>query len=139
MRNSNWFGPTETEFFFGMGGDIPLAGDWDGDGYDTFAVWHPSRGAVYISNGLGTAPADFSYFFGEPRDRPFSGDFDGDGKDTVGLYCPGTGLVYRQPDAAGRYPPIPDGAGELAAGCPDISAEHPLAETGLCSTYQVPA
>ena len=78
----------------GIPGDIPLAGDWDGDGTDTFSVYRPSEGKVYINNLNTTTVAQDEYFFGVPGDKPFVIDFDGDGIDDVGLHREATGLVY---------------------------------------------
>jgi hypothetical protein len=95
VRNTNDTGSGDINFFYGNPGDIPIVGDWDGDGYDTVAIYR--GGQVYISNVLGgeaEPPDGLKYFFGTPGDRPFAGDFDGDGYDTVGLYRESTGRVY---------------------------------------------
>ena len=85
-------------FWFGIVGDVPIAGDWDGDGDDTLSIYRPSEGRVYIINthpSQGGSPlANLSYYFGDPGDKPFAGDFDGDGVDTVGLHRESTGIVY---------------------------------------------
>jgi hypothetical protein len=86
-------------FFFGNPDDLPLAGDFDGDGKDSIAIYRPSEERVYImntlgQNGGGLGAAEFSYPFGNPSDVPFVGDFDGDGISTVGLHRPSTGNVY---------------------------------------------
>jgi hypothetical protein len=89
----------DVRYFFGNPGDLPLAGDFDGDGCDTVSIYRPSEGRVYVINELGSGDAgagaaDISYFFGNPGDKPFAGDFDGNGIDTVGLHRETTGLVY---------------------------------------------
>jgi hypothetical protein len=33
---------------FGIPGDYPVAGDWNGDGYDDIGVWRPSTGRFYL-------------------------------------------------------------------------------------------
>ena len=87
------------EFYFGNPGDVPIAGDFNGDGCDTVSVYRASEGRVFIvnrlgENGGGLGAADVDYYFGNPGDKPFTGDFDGDGIDTVGLHRESTGLVY---------------------------------------------
>jgi hypothetical protein len=48
-----------SKFVFGIPGDKLVAGDWDGEGKDTVAVYRPSTGMVYIrySNTSGNAEA----------------------------------------------------------------------------------
>ncbi len=99
MRNSNSQGVADIRFFFGNPGDVPLAGDFNGDGCDTVSIYRPSESRVFIINKLGAnegglGAADFAYYFGNPGDKPFVGDFNNDGIDTVGLHRESTGLVY---------------------------------------------
>ena len=62
----------DVRFFFGNPDDVPLAGDFDGDGCDTLAIYRPAEGRVYVKNTLGTGVAELSYPFGIPSDKPFS-------------------------------------------------------------------
>jgi hypothetical protein len=93
-------GDRETEtnrFWFGIGsvidnvGDIVLAGDWDGDGTDTLAVYRKQEAKFYYSNtnpplpAGAVAPTDGEFWFGIVGDSPVVGDWDGDGIDTVGV------------------------------------------------------
>ena len=99
LRNSNTQGTADIKFFFGNPGDMPIAGDFNGDGCSTVSVYRPGNQTFYIINELGDddtglGAADVSYVFGNPGDKPFVGDFDGDGIDTVGLHRESTGLVY---------------------------------------------
>ena len=99
LRNSNTQGVADIRFFFGNAGDIPLAGDFNGDGCDTVSIYRPSQGRVFIINQLGAndgglGAADYDYYFGNPGDKPFVGDFNNNGQDTVGLHRESTGLVY---------------------------------------------
>jgi len=92
--NGRWHiqipGSVDYTFWFGVPGDIPLLGDWDGDGVDTPGAYRPSEGSVHLTNEI---PAylsaghsvDTTFFFGMPGDRVFAGDWDGDGIDTLGL------------------------------------------------------
>ena len=89
----------DVSFFFGNPGDVPLAGDFDGDGCDTLSIYRPSEGRFYIINRLGSGDqglgsADTAYYFGNPADAPFMGDWDGDGIDTPGLRRNSNGFVY---------------------------------------------
>ncbi len=87
--------PTVTEqFFFGNPSDVPLLGDWDGDGIDTVALFRPNSGKVYLrnSNSFGTPDAEF--FFGDGGDIPLAGDWDGDGDDTIAIFRPSNSSVH---------------------------------------------
>ncbi len=74
------------QYWFGDPGDIPLMGDWDGDGEDTPGMYRPSSGYVYVRNSNTTGPGDIDFYYGIPGDIPIVGDWDGDGFDTVSIY-----------------------------------------------------
>ncbi len=76
----------QTVFFFGDPDDVPIAGDWDGDGVDTPGMYRPTDGFFYARNANAAGIADFACFAGDPDDVPLAGDWDGDGVDTLGLY-----------------------------------------------------
>jgi hypothetical protein len=77
---------TIDSIYYGTAEDIPLMGDWDGDGTETPGAFRPSNGFVYIRNSNDTGPADVEFFFGIGGDIPIVGDWDGDGADTVSIY-----------------------------------------------------
>jgi hypothetical protein len=93
--NGRWHirvpGDDDYTFFYGVPGDIPLFGDWDGDGISTPGAWRqgPGGGFAYMTNSLppdgGALIADFDFFFGNPGDEVFSGDWNNDGVDTLGI------------------------------------------------------
>ncbi|MFO7549235.1 MAG: hypothetical protein R6X29_10270 [Acidimicrobiia bacterium] len=83
-----------TSFYYGNPGDVPMMGDWNGDGIDTPGLYRPSDGYVYLRNSNTQGVADVRFYFGNPGDIPLAGDFDGDGLDTVSLYRPSEGRVY---------------------------------------------
>lgn len=83
-------GYADYTFTYGQPGDIPLLGDWNGDGIDTPGVYRPAWGAAHLTNeipefGSTETTPEVSFFFGLPGDRVFAGDWDGDGIDTLGL------------------------------------------------------
>lgn len=88
----------------GIPGDLPIVGDWDGDGVDTFSVYRPSEGKVYINNFNRTEFAQAEYYFGVPQDKPFAIDFNGDGTDDIGLHRESSGLVYMTDATTGGLP-----------------------------------
>jgi len=105
-RNDNQGGVQNGQFRFVLGnpGDIPLAGDFNGDGCDSLSVYRPAEQRFYIADKLPPPiplnqplqafNADRTYIFGVAGDKPFVGDFNGDGIETVGLHRESTGLIY---------------------------------------------
>jgi len=78
---------------FGQSGDLPVVGDWNGDGIDTVGVFRPSTGTFFLTNGRtnnSTPPADIVFNFGTAGDLPIAGDWNGDGIDTIGVFRPGS-------------------------------------------------
>ncbi len=75
---------------FGLPGDLPVVGDWDGDGVDTIGVYR--QGQFLLRNSNRSGPPDIIINFGEAGDLPLAGDWDGDGQVTVGVYNPTLGL-----------------------------------------------
>ena len=68
---------------YGRPTDIPLAGDWDGDGQDSLGV---HRGAQFLlRNDLSNGVADKSFVFGRVDDLPLVGEFNGVEVDDVAV------------------------------------------------------
>ncbi|MGH9052596.1 MAG: hypothetical protein ACRDWX_06255 [Acidimicrobiia bacterium] len=88
------WGASETSFFFGEPGDVPLLGDWDCDGTATPAVYRPSSGALFLRHSSGPGDPDASFRYGLPSDIPLVGDWDGDGCDTLAVFRPSEARVY---------------------------------------------
>lgn len=70
---------------FGLPGDQPVMGDWNGDGKKTPGVF---RNGMWVldETGNGFDGGDRVLYFGLPGDKAVAGDWDGDGKDTVGIF-----------------------------------------------------
>ena len=79
----------DTTGWFGAAGDIPAAGDWDGDGKDEIAVFR-NGGWYFDKNGDGYWTAgDTTGWFGAAGDLPAAGDWDADGKDEIAVFRSG--------------------------------------------------
>ncbi len=87
-------GAADFSFLFGVPGDVPFVGDWDGDGIDTPGLRRSSNGFVYLRDSNSQGVADVDFFYGISGDVVFAGDWDGDGDDSLGLYRPSNGTVY---------------------------------------------
>jgi hypothetical protein len=94
---------------FGESTDIPVAGDWDGDGVTEVGVWRPSTQRFLLdANGNGkwesTVGGDtVSAPFGESTDIPVAGDWNGDGVTEVGVWRPATGQFMLYANGNGRW------------------------------------
>ena len=91
--------PSDITTQFGLAGDYPVAGDWDGSGIIRLGVFRcPAPGAGACSwyldqnnNGVwdGTFGGDITFQFGLPGDIPVVGDWNGTGVSKVGVMrCP---------------------------------------------------
>src|SRR5688572_26241940 len=88
--------------FGGQPADLPVTGDWDGDGRTDIGVFRNGTFHLALLKGNG-GPVFLQlltpFTFGQAGDLPVGGDWDGDGKHDVGVFRPGaTGrFLLRQP------------------------------------------
>jgi len=74
---------------FGSAGDLPVTGDWDGDGRDSIGVFH--NGVFQVTNDF--FETNGSSTFGFIGDLPLSGDWTGIGRRLLGLFHPSTAAM----------------------------------------------
>jgi serine-aspartate repeat-containing protein C/D/E len=93
-------------FYFGGAVDIPIAGDWNGDGIRTVGVFRDGRWMLDTNGDGRWSKGDQSFRFGEKGDLPVVGDFNGDGIDEVGFFRNGQWIIdtngNREIDAGDR-------------------------------------
>lgn len=87
-----------------LAADIPLAGDFDGNGVDSFGFYDETTGTFFFRNqdysganrsGFASEKVRFGPAGGV---KPVVGDWDGDGDDTPGVYDPATGSIFLKND-----------------------------------------
>ncbi len=128
-------------FQYGSEGDLPVAGDWNGDGISNIGVFR--QGTWYLdTDGDGRFSAsDEVVQYGRPGDLPAVGDWNGEGTSKLGVYRQGQWILdtngNRVLDAqdtvlrlgqAGDIPVVGDWNGD---GSDDVGVYHPgSSETG---------
>jgi hypothetical protein len=86
LKNKNDTGFADIALNYGLGGDYPVVGDWDGNGTVTIGVYR--NGYFYLRNQNTIGFAQIVFPFGTPGDQPIAGDWNGDGVDTIGVFRP---------------------------------------------------
>jgi len=102
--NGLWDSPSiDKAFQFGTTGDVPVIGDWNGDGKDEIGIFRPSSG-IWSLDSDGNyiwEVSDTSLSWGLADDKPVIGDWNGDGKDEIGIFRPSSGIWSL--DSDGNY------------------------------------
>jgi hypothetical protein len=123
LRNSNSAGNADIVIPYGDPAiDVPIVGDWNGDGVDTVGIFR--AGTFYLRNTNTGGNADIVVAFGDPSgtDVPVAGDWNGDGTDTIGVYRPSIGTWFLR--------------NSNTAGTPDLSFAYGLvAETPVVGDW----
>jgi len=76
---------TVTVIYLGNSDDLPIIGDWDGNGTDEIGVFRPSNNGFFLRSSTGTVTV---IYLGNSGDLPIIGDWDGDGTDEIGVFRP---------------------------------------------------
>jgi hypothetical protein len=102
----DWTSGLDIVALYGEVGDLPVIGDWDGDGVDEIGVVDPGSQFVLDYDGCFTpTPDDVVASFGQAGDLPVIGDWNGDGRDDLGVYRPSTRQFIL--DSDGSYSQTP--------------------------------
>ncbi len=121
LRNSNTAGGVDQTANFGQPGDIPVVGDWNGDGIKDPGVFRPSTGQFIIKKLTITLPFGvtpiLTITFGQNGDLPVAGDWNNDGVESVGVFRPSAGQFFLTDDNVANpnvdHSPIFGVAGDL--------------------------
>jgi WD40-like Beta Propeller Repeat len=73
------------QFDFGTAGDLPVAGDWNGNGVDTPGVFRRGESGEFLITNSFSSNVDATFNFGGPGDLPLAGDWVAGGNDGVGV------------------------------------------------------
>jgi hypothetical protein len=97
LRNENSTGPADISVYmpYALAGDLPIVGDWTGDGVDTVGLYRPSKARflLQLTNTQESAP-DIVFTLGIAGDTPIAGDWNGQGADGAGIFRPSNGILY---------------------------------------------
>lgn len=72
--------------YFGSPGDLPVRGDWNGDGLDEIGVFRNGWWYLDLNGNYQFDGADAAFSFGSPGDQPVVGDWNGDGRSEIGVF-----------------------------------------------------
>ncbi len=73
LRNENSAGASFTNFYYGAAGDIPIVGDWNGDGIDTIGIFR--AGQFFLRNENSAGASFTNFYYGLPDGKPLTGSW----------------------------------------------------------------
>ena len=76
-------------FHYGAMADMPVVGDWNGDGIKSIGVFRSGRWHLDVDGDGRWSKYDLVADFGRQGDVPVTGDFNGDGVDELGFFRAG--------------------------------------------------
>jgi hypothetical protein len=97
LRNSNSTGSPDFTVVFGNSTDLPVVGDWNGDGIDTIGVYNSTTGVFSLSDSNTSPTTTYAVTFGNPGDTPFAGKWVSTAThDGIGVYRDSNGILYQK-------------------------------------------
>jgi PKD repeat protein len=94
LKNGTALSWTTTAINWGASTDLPVTGDWNGDGMTDIGVFRPSTHIFYLKNGTLLSWTTTAINWGASTDLPVTGDWNGDGMTDIGVYRPSTHMFY---------------------------------------------
>ncbi len=111
--NASWsWNAGDLAFPYGKAGDVPITGDWNGDGYTDLGLFRNGKFILDLNGNRVADASDVGFVFGLATDIPVAGDWNGDGKDDIGIF------------RSGRF--ILDANGDRASGAGDVAVAYGL-------------
>ncbi|HMO80861.1 MAG TPA: VCBS repeat-containing protein [Pyrinomonadaceae bacterium] len=94
----------------GRKGDLPVPGDYDGDGLEDIAIWRPETGEWIISRSSDNREIVIRWGSAKTiksvADMPVPGDYDGDGITDIAVFRPDTATWYILLSSGGFDPSV---------------------------------
>jgi hypothetical protein len=100
LKNSNSAGPQDIFAFWLPGpspqSNVPVVGDWNGDGVDTLGVFDRFNGIFILSDSNTSPTSNYEVIFGNPGDFPLHGRWTNNPtlNDGIGVYRDSNGIIY---------------------------------------------
>jgi hypothetical protein len=94
-----------------MAGDVPVPGDFDGDGKTDFSIFRPSTGIWWVVKSSDNT--SYSIAFGDGSDKVAPADYDGDGKADIGVWRDSNKTFYSSGSSSGQLSVV---SGQSASG-----------------------
>jgi hypothetical protein len=100
--NGIWAPPADAIHNFGIAGDVPVTGDWNGSGATRIGIFRNRQWFLDMNgNGIWEPATDAIHNFGIAGDVPVTGDWNGSGTTRIGIYR--NGQWYLDIDGNGRW------------------------------------
>src|SRR5262249_15062494 len=90
----------DEHFTFGQKGDIPVVGDFTGEGIDEVGVYRNGKWIIDTNHNHRIDAQDKVFELGGPGDKPVVGDWNDDGIADPGVFTPGPAKLQPIPQQA---------------------------------------